>query len=98
MKELKALIDYTRILERISKSDLEVASVELGKRECSLPVPEGFIELGEQESDPIAIEEESGEVVLLDHEVTGRIMGYVANNLISQASHIGTITGPDFTK
>lgn len=91
MKELINLIDYSALLKRISKSDLGVGSVDLGPRENSFPVPEGFIELGRQECDPIAIEEKTKEVVLLDHEVEGRIMQKVANNLHSFISALRII-------
>ena len=91
MKELIELIDYSALLERIGKSDLEVGSVDLGPRENSFPVPEGFIELGRQECDPIAVEKKTKEVVLLDHEVEGRIMQKVANNLHSFIAALGVI-------
>lgn len=80
MKLLKALEDHSRILERINRSDLEIASIDFGKREHSFPVPDGFTELGKQECDPVAICHATEEVVVLDHEVEGRIIAVAANN------------------
>jgi hypothetical protein len=93
MKELIDLIDYSALLERIGKSNLEVGSVDLGPRKYGFPVPEGFIHVGSQECDPIAVDRKTGEVVLLDHEVPGRIMQKVANNLHAFMSALAVIEG-----
>lgn len=81
MKALKDLAGEDAILKRINKSDLEVASIEFGRRQHSFPVPSGFVELGKQECDPLVIQEETREVVLLNHEVEGRILKHAAKNI-----------------
>lgn len=91
MKLLKALEDHSRILERINRSDLEIASIEFGNRKHSFPVPDGFTVLGKQECDAIAICHATDEVVVLDHEVEGRIIAVAANNLYAFLSALSVI-------
>jgi hypothetical protein len=83
MKELRNLNGDDAILERIRCADMEVASIELGKREHSFPVPLGFIPIGKQECDTLAIEDKTREIVLLDHEMQGRVIQHVAKNIES---------------
>lgn len=81
MRILKRLLDYSQILLRVDDADLEVGGIELGPRDTDFPVPDGWPRIGRDECDPISIDPETDEVVILDHEMTGRVMSRIALNL-----------------
>ncbi|MDQ8188519.1 SUKH-4 family immunity protein [Pelagicoccus sp. SDUM812002] len=81
MKELTTIEDSGELLASILNGSFEVGMLEMGKEKNSFPVPDGFTAIGEFECDPVAIKKETNEVVVLDHEVLGRVMTKAASSI-----------------
>lgn len=61
--------------------EIKVGMVEFTLKEDSLPIPNEFEKIGNFELDILAIEKNSGIIVMLDHEQPDLIMGKVATDL-----------------
>jgi hypothetical protein len=68
-------------LEELVNQNIEVGMVEFTNKDDILPLSGSFEKVGNFELDILAIDKETGEVVMLDHDQPDFIMGKVSKNL-----------------
>ncbi|WP_055445149.1 hypothetical protein [Lacinutrix himadriensis] len=82
-----------KIKTELLEKKIEVGMVEFTLKKDFLPIPNEFEKIGNFELDILAIEKNSGIVVMLDHDKPDFIMGKVASDLKAMVSALIPIEG-----
>lgn len=91
--EIDLMSPIEKIKTELLEKEIQVGMVEFTLKKELLPVPNEFEKIGNFELDILAIEKNSGIIVMLDHDQPDFIMGKVAVDLKSMVSALIPIEG-----